>query len=132
MLLPSTPSANGIRSSLLGTFRSQRTAPKAISARLTTTWPASRSMKSQIRMLLRLGGQSGGNRNDRTFGGGLKVRGDVFQIRDLLRIELHVDPVGGDRVAGIGDRHADLAEHGERRALDVHGVGVDQGSQRFH
>ena len=49
ILLASTPKANGIRSSPLGTFKVHNPAPSAIRRRLTTTWPASLSRNSAIR-----------------------------------------------------------------------------------
>src|SRR5581483_5294880 len=115
MLRASTPVANGIRSSPFGTFNSHNAAPRAIRMRLTTMWPASRSQNCAD-ISLRRGGRGG--RHARTFCGGLEIRGDVLQIRDLLRIELHIDPVRGNCIARIRDRHADLAQDGKRRALD--------------
>src|SRR5271157_3171333 len=114
MLLASTPSANGIKSSLLGTFSSQRTAPKAIRMRLTTTWPASRSRNSAIRGML-----SDSEADSLQFG--FEIGDQRLDGRGDLRVQRDADSLRQCGLVRRVDRCRHVAEDAERNALDGDG-----------
>src|SRR5664280_2017049 len=110
---------------------STRPTPTRNTRKATRIWPPPVSIQStRSCIVLRLGGRERG-RGDRALRHLLQIGGDPLQIRELLGIELHVDPVRRHGVAGVRDGDTNLAEDSERGAFDVNGVGVHKRGERL-